>query len=182
MICSVLATRVSVKDSLKSALAQDGFAIQSGELVPLLPKEADLSESKSELFQLLVSLEMETACGHLKQAMSAHARGDWAAANAQVGTFFESVFEHIANKFDVPTDKTFHQRCNDLARLSPPFLNPDLNEWEIGNNGGFLQGFRRRLHPEGSHPGLSDQEDSRFRLHLTMLVAHYYIRRFSSQT
>lgn len=172
----------SVNDSVERALAQDGFAIRNGELVPLLPEEADLSEHENELFQLLAKFGMETAHGHLEQALTAHARGEWAGANAQVRTFFESVFEYIADEFDISEDKTFYQRCSDLARLSPPFLDPDLNEWEIGNNGGFLQGFRSRLHPEGSHPGLSDEEDSRFRLHLAMLVVHHYLRRFSDRT
>ena len=35
----------------------------------------------------------------------------------------------------------------------------------------------RRLHSAGAHPGLSDQDDSTFRLHLVLLVARMLLRR-----
>jgi hypothetical protein len=40
-----------------------------------------------------------------------------------------------------------------------------------------MQAFFRRLHPAGSHPGLSDEDDSTFRLHLVLLVARNLLRR-----
>jgi hypothetical protein len=41
----------------------------------------------------------------------------------------------------------------------------------------FVESFWKRLHPEGSHPGLSEQSDSTFRLHLVILVIHHFLTR-----
>jgi hypothetical protein len=165
---------------LAHSLKRDGFIIENGHLKALLPEEVQLSENESELESLLDHFTLAVAKGHYKQAVSAHTRGDWAAANAQMRSFIESLFDTIAEalrdeKTSLPVKS--HSRREWLARLSPPFLLPNLNEWEIGNRGGFIQGFWNRLHPEGSHPGLSDEEDSTFRLHMVILVGSHYLRR-----
>ena len=46
--------------------------------------------------RLVFCIPYEVPRGHLDQAIAAHARGDWAAANAQLRTFTESLFDHIA--------------------------------------------------------------------------------------
>jgi hypothetical protein len=66
-----------------------------------------------------------------------------------------------------------------LAKLPAPFLFESLNEWNSdGKN--FIEGVFKRLHPHGSHPGLSDEEDATFRLHLVLIVARLLLRRFNS--
>jgi len=67
-------------------------------------------------------------------------------------------------------------RRHRLASLNPPFLHVDLNEWS-GDGKNFINGVLRRLHPDGPHPGLSDEEDSTFRLHLMILIARLLLRR-----
>jgi hypothetical protein len=42
-----------------------------------------------------------------------------------------------------------------------------------------IRRIMKRLQPEGSHPGLSDQRDSTFRLHLVLLTAHFLMTRFN---
>ena len=62
--------------------------------------------------------------------------------------------------------------------VNPPFLRADLNEVENSNcKKPFIDGLWKRLHPEGSHPGLSDEEDSTFRYHITIVVAYYLLKR-----
>ena len=64
-------------------------------------------------------------------------------------------------------------------RCSPPFISRELNEWsDDGKN--FVNGTFKRVHPQGSHPGLSDEEDCTFRLHLVLLVARLFLRRLNS--
>jgi len=41
-----------------------------------------------------------TAKGHLEQAMENHARGNWAAANGQLRTFFDSLLDAMAERLD----------------------------------------------------------------------------------
>jgi len=171
---------------LVNSLKRDGYVVtDEGKLKIMLPESIQLVENENELNSLLDKFGFTTAKGHLDQAISAHTRGDWASANAQLRSFMESLFDSIADT--LITDKTTlpppgHQRREALAaKLSPPFLLHTLNEWEIGGKGGFLQGLWRRLHPQGSHPGLSDEEDSTFRLHLVILTASYYLRRLDSR-
>ena len=97
----------------------------------------------------------------------------------------EELFDKIAsNLSDGTTDELTksHARREWLAKCDPPFFEKRLNEWEVGNKGGFVQGFWERLHPDGSHPGLSNETDSSFRLHLVIIVSGYYLNRFDHRT
>ena len=166
---------------LVNSLKRDGYLIRDGRLKTVLPKNIQLTEKENELDLLLEKFGFATAKGHLEQAISAHTRSDWASANAQLRSFMESLFDSIAKR--LTNDKKglplsgYQKICEFLAKLNPPFLLSTLNEWVVSGKGGFLQGFWRRLHPQGSHPGLSDEEDSTFRLHLVILTASYYLKR-----
>lgn len=169
---------------LARSLKHDGYVIENGKLKTLLPESVQITEAESELDTLLEKYQFHVAKGHFEQTISAYTRSDWASANAQLRSFVESLFDYMAetlidDKTTLPA--TSHQRRELLAKLSPPFLLTDLNEWEVGGKGGFIQGFWRRLHPEGSHPGLSDEEDSTFRLHLVIIVASHYLRRLDKR-
>ena len=168
---------------LVHSLKQDGFLIQDYKLVRMLPEAVPVAAAQNELSRLLEKHAFGTAIGHLEQAMAAHARGDWAAANAQVRTFVEEVFDRIAERLSGGVTEglpTSHARREWLATCTPPFLDPDLNEWEPGKGGGFVQGFWKRLHPDGSHPGLSDESDSSLRLHLVLIVIQHFMGRFDT--
>lgn len=170
---------------LVNSLKRDGYVItDKRRLETMLPENIQLVGKENELNSLLDKFGFTTAKGHLGQATSAHTRSDWASANAQLRSFMESLFDSIAdelfsNKTTLPPPG--YQRRKLLAKLTPPFLLPTLNEWEIGGKGGFLQGLWRRLHPQGPHAGLSDEEDSTFRLHLVILTASYYLKRLDSR-
>jgi len=169
---------------LVRSLRRDGYIIEGNELKTLIPETILIPQIESKLESLLDEFEFSTAKGHFEQAISAHTRGEWASANAQLRTFIESLFDSLAEKLihdprTVPASS--HQRRELLATLSPPFFLADLNEWEVGSKGGFVQGFWRRLHPEGSHPGLSDEEDSTFRLQLVIIVASHYLMRLKNR-
>ncbi|MGO9837288.1 MAG: hypothetical protein ACLP1X_24100 [Polyangiaceae bacterium] len=64
--------------------------------------------------------------------------------------------------------------------MKPPFLLRELNEWD-DNGLGFFNGLIKRLHPQGSHPGLSEDEDSTFRLHIVLLTARLVLKRFAAR-
>ncbi len=169
--------------SLHRALERDGFTVEGGQLRRILPQALNLPEAQDEVQQLLARFALGTPAGHLEQAITAHSRGDWAAANAQLRAFAESLFDEIAERLNVGGSSlppAGHQRRQWLAQLQPPFLTLALNEW-VGNGTGFLEGFFRRLHPHGAHPGLSDEEDSTFRLHLVFLVARLLLKRLSER-
>jgi hypothetical protein len=171
-----------VFDALFRALERDGFVVEGGRLRPALPGNLDLPAADDEVHLILSRYGLMTSLGHLDQAITAHAQGNWAAANAQLRTFCESLFDEIVPLLDPKNGsaiRTGEPRRQYLANLVPPFISRDLNEWsDDGKN--FVNGIFKRLHPQGSHPGLSDEQDCTFRLHLVLLVAHLFLRRLDS--
>lgn len=165
------------------ALERDGYVLTGeGTLRRTLPPEADLPRADDEVHALLDELRMDTAKGHLDQAIDNHARGQWAAANAQVRTFLQELFDEIAVRLEPKNaagTQAGENRRQLLANRQPSFL-PELLG-ESGKQGkNFINGVFKRLHGQGSHPGLSDEEDCTFRLHLVLIVAQHYLRRAQS--
>lgn len=184
----ILHKRISNKEyiphfpKLLNSLELDGYSVDSaGNLTQILPSTVQISEKKDELELLLDSFQFTVAKGHFQQAIDAHTRGNWAGANSQLRPFVESLFTVISVKLGATPTKEFYTNGKFLTELSPPFLLESLNEWTIGSNSGFMQGFWKRLHPEGSHQGLSDQEDSTFRLQTVILVAHQLLKRLENR-
>jgi hypothetical protein len=143
----------------------------------ILPADIGLPTTESELTRLLDRHAFDTAKGHLEQALENHARGNWAAANGQLRTFFDALLDTIAERLDTTATNlpTGHARRSKLASLN--FLSIPLNEWD--NDGrGFINGLVKRLHPQGAHPGLSDDDDCTFRVHVVLLTAALLLRRF----
>ncbi|WP_340318050.1 hypothetical protein [Rhizorhabdus argentea] len=158
-------------------LEMDGFTVSDGTLRRSLPADLGLPAAESELVRLLTKFGLETAKGHLEQAMDAHARANWAGANGQIRTFLDALLDGIAEQID-PTVKSLPTGQPRRAKLASwGFLSVPLNEW--GDDGkGFINGLVKRLHPEGPHPGLSDEDDSTFRLHTVLLTTTLLMRRF----
>lgn len=168
--------------ALHRALQRDGFTVEDRHLRRALPEALDLPQADNDVHVLLDHYRFTVPKGHLDQAIAAHARGDWSAANAQFRAFVESLLDEIAEQLSrghgLPP--AGQQRRQWLAQGSPPFFIANLNEW-TGQGTGFFEAFYRRLHPQGAHPGLSDEDDSTFRLHLVLLVARLLLRRLTQR-
>jgi len=162
------------------ALARDGYSLTwkadgNGELRPALPVELG-AEIDDEVHQLLAAQEFATAAGHLDQALNAHARGDWAAANAQLRTFMEDLLNEIAGVLQPEASRglTAENRRALLGKVE--FFSRDSKEWtDDGKN--YVNGLFKMLHTEGSHAGLSDVEHSTFRMQLVLVTARIFLRR-----
>ena len=60
-------------------------------------------------------------------------------------------------------------------------MSKDRNEWTAdGRN--FLNGLFKMLHTDGSHPGISDEDHSTFRLHLALITGLALLHRLSNRT
>lgn len=169
------------------ALALDGFVVEwsGGRGAPAtlraaLPKEIDLPATDDEVHLLLKHFHFQTALGHLDQAIEAHTRGDWAAANSQTRTFIESLFDEVAHYVDAALATAAGSSENRRALLAKRgFFSAQRNEWTSdGKN--FVNGLFKMLHTEGSHPGLSDEDRSTFRLHLALVTARTFLRRLKN--
>lgn len=164
--------------ALENALAKDGYELTESSVRKSLPSAIPLLESENKLLEILTRRGLTVAVGHYEQAIAAHGRGDWAAANAQLRSFVEDFFNQCHVLLQAGSGKTTQQRKEELA--STGFFASHYNEFS--NNGtGFVEGFWKRLHPQGSHPGLSESADSSFRLHLVLLVLHHYAERLDLQ-
>lgn len=170
--------------ALANSLKRDGYIIKERTIKKMLPEEIEEAKTESEVFILLNKFNFSTTRGHLEQAIKNHSVGNWAGANGQFRPFIESLLIDIC-KLLLPSNKceNAHTAINLLSKtVSPPFLRSDLNEVENPNcNKPFIEGFWKRLHPEGTHPGLSDEEDSTFRYHITIVVGYYLLRRLSNR-
>jgi hypothetical protein len=163
-------------------LARDGYVVSFDDrdrpsLRAALPEALGLPAVDDEVQQLLKQFGFNTPLEHLGQGIEAHARGDWAAANAQFRTFLEGLFDDIARHSegaDKTAPLTSENRRALLAKIG--FLAEDRNEWtQDGKN--YINGLFKMLHTEGSHPGLSDEDHSTFRLHLVLVTARTFLRR-----
>jgi hypothetical protein len=177
------------QERLVRALALDGFGIEWSDdcrrpplLRAALPGDIDLTATDDEVHQLLKHFDFQVALGHLDQAIEAHTRGDWAAANSQTRTMMESLFEQIASHIDPAEAAAAGSSENRRAWLADRgFLSKARNEWtNDGKN--YINGLFKMLHTEGSHPGLSDDDRSTFRLHVALVTARTFLRRLKNKT
>ncbi len=144
--------------------------------------DLNFREAESEIVLLLKQFGFQTTLGHLRQAIDCFARGEWAAANGQFRTFYESNLLEIAMKLgnSGPTDAVGIRKF--LGECSPPFLLSDFNEWHANpQKPQYTAGLMARLHPQGSHPGLSEEDDCAFRLQISLITARLLLKRFAKR-
>ena len=162
------------------SLMRDGFSLTWDEdgkpdLRPALPIELG-AKTDDEVHRLLKENDFTTPCGHLDQALNAHVRGDWAATNAQLRAFMESLLDEIAYLLRPAESQnvTSENRRALLGRIG--FLSKERKEWsDDGKN--YVNGLFKMLHTEGSHGGLSNENHSTLRLHLVLATARSFLRR-----
>jgi hypothetical protein len=169
--------------ALVNALRRDGYNIKDGEVLKELPETIANAESETELLRLLNKFSFTVSKNHLQQAISNHTQSQWSSANAQFRTFIESLLMEICTRI-LPTN-TCSTAAGAIALLAqsanPSFLKIELGE--VGGNKkdpGFIDALFKRLHPEGSHPGISDRDDCTFRYHVSVVVAHYLLNRLET--
>lgn len=170
---------------LSNALKRDGYVIEGKTIKKLLPEEIEEAKIESELEKLLLEFEFTQSKGHLGQAIENHSSSNWAGANSQFRTFFESLLIEISNKI-LPgnSPKSAPGAIKLLSEsASPPFILSELNEFDKSDKkASYLEGFWARLNPEGSHPGLSSEEDCTFRYHTTIVIARLLLARLKEYT
>ncbi len=169
---------------LCNCLKRDGYIVQGKIIKKLLPEEIAEAKTESELMTALDKYEFSISKGHLTQATQNHSQGNWASANSQFRTFIESLLTEI-NNFLLPGNlaTTAAQAIRTLAETAnPPFLSKDLNEYPTNkDDDSLVYGLWTRLHPNGSHPGLSDEDDCSFRYHISIVFANYLLRRLADR-
>ena len=173
-------------EKLVRGLARDGYVVSwdvpdAPSLRAALPAEVDLPAADDEVHRLLRHFNFVVPLGHLAQAIEAHTRGDWAAANSQLRTFVESLFDDIARVVRPAEAAQRPSSENRRALLADAaFLSVARNEWTHDGKS-YVNGLFKMLHTDGSHPGLSDEDHSTFRLHVVLVTVWTFLRRLYNQ-
>lgn len=169
-------------------LRYDGYDIVDGRLIRTLPSNINSSMQEDEITTFLKVHNFITTLGHLENAKSSYFNSNYPALTGQLRTYVESLFidmaKYIKDKdttcIDIskitPVDATTAMQV--LAKCSNPIIMTELNEWDSGNKKTFIEGFWKKLHPLGSHPGLPDSDEAIYRFQLVLLVTHNLIKRF----
>ncbi|KPF43024.1 hypothetical protein [Rhizobium sp. AAP43] len=147
----------------------------------MLPEDMpglDFREAENELEALLRKYGMSTARQHLQNAINIFSQSKWTPANAEIRNFFEECLLQIAVTFGYDGEVGASSRTF-LGRLTPPFLLYDYREWGEGRDRDyFVPALMNRLSMQGSHPGLSEEDDCAFRLQVALVTARLFLRRF----
>ena len=148
---------------LLTALRADGYEMVNGKIIPAPPLQL-MAESMGHLQMLLRHRNFLVAEGHLIQALDNYQRGNWAACNAQL----RALLEEICNVLYARNSDEEMSMVGGSARKWLETMGI-LSEKESE----FFKSWFKILHTEGSHPGLSSQEDTRWRLHVTVSTSHW---------
>lgn len=143
-----------------------------------MPDFVMLPESSSEVELLLVSNGFEIAKRHLDSARENITQGDWEAANSQCRTFLEALTDAIAdNLFGADAAALPGGLAKRQLLANKGFLSREKHEFGDGNGQAFLPGLAKLLHPDGAHPGISNQPDAMFRLQAVVVTARWLLKR-----
>lgn len=153
---------------LEGALAADGWEYdpESERLVSVIPGVAVVEET------LLLERELddrgwEVAAGHYRQAVDCFSRGKWAAANSQVRSLLEALLPLAAAVEGKMPPKNPQAALDRLQKRS------FLHKGEYG----FAKGLWELAQTRGSHPGLSDEAEARFRLMAATAYCRFVVER-----
>lgn len=108
------------------------------------------------------------AAAHYRQALEALGAGHWESANAQVRSFLEAFVPVLASDaLNRPPRTDF------LAALEELKNHNALFDREFD----FARGPWKLANPRGSHAGLSDREEARFRVFVATVYARFLLSR-----
>jgi hypothetical protein len=165
-----------------AGLEADGYALsEDGTLTRAIPSLADPEPPLEHIERLLRKFGFDEAEGNRRQALDAYRAGNSAAANGQARTFLLALLRALHVKLigrEAPDDKVAR---DGLAGLSIPFLRADVKEWDPQGRNTFLHGVFARLGEDGAHPGLSSQEEAKFRLRLVDVIALDWLERLEAR-
>lgn len=150
------------------AVEADGWEYDNdnGRLVSAVPGVV-VAEETSFVEQALTELGWTDAAGHYRQALEAFSRAEWAGSNAQLRSLLDDLLPRIA---ETVTDNRLQEPRAAIDQLKN-------KGWLIEGEYNLLRGSWELAQHRGSHPGLSDQDEARFRLILVTSHCRFLITR-----
>lgn len=156
--------------ALVSSFKKDGYQLLDGEITPI-SKEA-LRKIEEGIVDRLKQGKFDVALTHYEQAWENYVFSRWEAANAQLRSFLEEVFNEIARRL-YPREVQ-RKESGDIRKL---LVEKGFIEDEDVR---YIGGLFSKLSFSGSHPGLSNEDKCRARYTVVSEMADHYLKKYLS--
>lgn len=168
-------------DSLKRALKADGYDIVEGKIVPSDDLEFELAAETSILEQKLQTHGMHDVINTLDQAHQNFIEGNYEACNAMLRASLESTLKHIAVK--IARSETAIPVNNARYGVTPADVRRYLENEKFFQQDeiNFIKEFYGYASTNGSHPGMSNQSESRLRRLMIVALIQYCLEKLESK-
>ena len=174
------------KDSeqLMKDLALSGLEYKNSQLSRLSNSNINIVQKNDYIEKVLTQRNFVTTLGHYQSVINTIFT-DATAAMGQLRTFFESLFNEIAqhiktvepsNPIQLANPQNFENSKQIISKCcNSLFTKP--NELDDQGNG-FINGVWKKLCMQGSHPGIPDKREALYRYELVMIVSSDILERF----
>lgn len=137
------------------------------EVNPLGHDETPLADLTTKIEALFCQHALDQEVGHYKQALKSFESQAWAAANAQLRTSLESTLVALAKR---QQSWNGTKGGDAIAVLkSRGYLSDEESK--------YFSGLWNMSHSNGSHPGLSDEDEAQFRIYSVTAGLYYLVNR-----
>ena len=164
-------------DELRFSLLEDGYSatFKDGKwsISPVGAKEVPLPPQVSDLEAALISKGFTVSANHYRQAFSAFKRQDWEACNSSTRSTVEGFLVESAK-----TKAGFIPRPGQGGGSAIQTL-ADSGLFEPGEHD-YVKGFWKMSHTNGSHPGLSSEQEALFRFSAATSALSFFLARWGS--
>jgi hypothetical protein len=154
---------------LVESLKRDGYCLHAGEIIPMSIEE--LQKIKSSLESKLQKSGFKVALRHYQQAWENYVMGNWEAANAQLRSFLEALFDDLALR--LYPEATVQENSGGSRRK----LLQDRGFIEKEKSS-LVKSFFEMANTKGAHPGISSEEDCKLRAAISTQLADYYLDKY----
>ncbi|MFC8041542.1 hypothetical protein ACFUOZ_19495 [Paenarthrobacter sp. NPDC057355] len=165
-------------DELRLSFLEDGFSLSfdggKWSIGPVGAEEIPLPPQVSDLEAALNAKGFAVSANHYQQAFSAFKRQDWEACNSATRSTMEGFLVDVAK-----AEAGFVPRPgqggggNAIQELDNSGL------FEPGEND-YIKGFWKMSHTNGSHPGLSSEQEALFRFSAATSALTFFLHRWTS--
>jgi len=136
---------------------------------PLGADELPLPPQAGSVQRLLEDRGFTVAANHYGQAYRAYSSGDLEASNAQLRAAFESIAIEVARTV-LGSDQPSGGAALDAMNRATVFVKGEFE---------FLKGLWQLSHANGSHPGLSSEQEALFRFTAITAALQFLVQRFA---
>jgi hypothetical protein len=162
---------------LRSSLLEDGYSLSfdggKWSIGPVGADEIPLPPQVSDLEAVLNARGFAVSANHYQQAFSAFKRQDWEACNSATRSTVEGFFVEVAQAKAGFVPRPGHgEGGNAIQALANSGL------FEPGEND-YVKGFWKMSHTNGSHPGLSNEQEALFRFSAATSALAFFIHRWT---